>query len=257
MAKELSATAITEGLDTKIIGRKVIYLPTVTSTMDVAREEALKGTDEGMVVIAGEQTAGRGRLKHRWLTPAGNVALSVILRPAIKSLPYLIMVASLAVVISIKSVVGAGGQIKWPNDILIDGKKVCGILIENEVRGNKVAYSIVGIGINVSLKVKDYIEISETAVGLNSKPSLDLRTKLIRSLLQEFEQLYVKLPDGNNIYEAWRKNLVTLGKKVKATWGEQVITGTAEDVDEDGALMIRGEDGKLTKVVAGDVTLQE
>ncbi|MHB8104789.1 MAG: biotin--[acetyl-CoA-carboxylase] ligase [Dehalococcoidales bacterium] len=255
---ELSIAAIMKNLKTKIIGRKVIYLPSVTSTMDTARQEALEGAVEGMVVIAGEQTGGRGRLKRTWLAPVGNIALSIILYPDIKSLPYLIMVASLAVTKSIESVTGLKGQIKWPNDVLIDGKKVGGILIENEVKGNKVAYSIVGIGINVNLKVDAYNEIANTATSLKSKTNdSNLRIKLIRALLQEFDLLYVKLPDGKAIYEAWRDKLVTLGKQVRAQSGSQITVGIAETVDEDGALVIRGVDGTLTKVVAGDVTLRE
>lgn len=258
VAKDLSAIAITKGLKTKIIGRKVIYLPSVPSTMDAARQEALKGVGEGTVVVAGEQTEGRGRLKRSWLTPKGNIALSIILYPDIKSLPYLIMVASLAVVKSIESIIGLKGKIKWPNDILIDGKKVCGILIENELSGNRIVYSIVGIGINVALKVNAYADIANTATSLKNESSqADICISLVRSLLQEFEQLYVKLPDGKAIFEAWRDNLVTLGKQVKAQSGTQITEGIAESVDEDGALIIRGTDGRLAKVVAGDVTLRQ
>ena len=119
--------------------------------------------------------------------------MSIILYPDIASLPYLIMIASLAVVHSIEAVTGLKTQIKWPNDILIDGKKVCGILIENEVKGNKVIYSIIGIGINIDLNVADYAEISNTATSLKSKSGKDLRVKLIRSLLTEFERLYLML----------------------------------------------------------------
>jgi BirA family biotin operon repressor/biotin-[acetyl-CoA-carboxylase] ligase len=257
MIENLSAT-IRQGLKTSIIGREIIYLPSVTSTMDVAQGEALKGAAEGTVIIAGEQTGGRGRLKRKWLAPAGNISLSIVLYPDTASLPYLIMVASLAVVKSIEGVTGVKGQIKWPNDILIDGKKVCGILIENEIRGNKAAYSIVGIGINVNLKVSDYVEIADTAVSLKNEPGRDdLRVKLIKALLKEFDKLYVKLRDGKDIFEAWRDSLATLGKKVKVTWGKQVIEGIAEAVDEDGALVIREENGKLTRVLAGDVTLRE
>jgi BirA family biotin operon repressor/biotin-[acetyl-CoA-carboxylase] ligase len=134
---------------------------------------------------------------------------------------------------------------------------VCGILIENEVRGNKVAYSIIGIGINVDLKVADYAEISATATSLTGKSDKDdIRVKIVRSLLTEFERLYLKLPDGKSIYEAWRDRLVTLGKKVRAESGSRSIEGIAESVDESGALMISEADGRLTKVVAGDVTLR-
>jgi BirA family biotin operon repressor/biotin-[acetyl-CoA-carboxylase] ligase len=255
VAKGLSV-AIAKGLKTDCIGQKVIYLPSVTSTMDIARQEAKKGAAAGTVVIAGEQTGGRGRLKRSWLTPQGNIALSIILYPDIKNLPYLIMMASLAVCYSIESVTGVKAQIKWPNDILIDGKKVCGILIENEVRGNKVAYSIVGIGINVALKVNNYAEIASTATSLkNESGKGDLRVKIIRALLQEFDKLYVKLPDSKVIYEAWRDRLVTLGKQVKAVSGNQVIEGIAETVDEVGTLLIREAEGTLRRVVAGDVTL--
>jgi BirA family biotin operon repressor/biotin-[acetyl-CoA-carboxylase] ligase len=256
VAKGLSV-AIAKGLKTDCIGRRVIYLPSVSSTMDIARQEAKKGAAAGTVVIAGEQTGGRGRLKRSWLTPQGNIALSIILYPETKSLPYLIMMASLAVCYSIESVAGVKALIKWPNDILIDGKKVCGILIENEVRGNKVAYSIVGIGINVALKVNDYAEVADTATSLKSERGKDdLRIKLIRALLEELDSLYVKLSDGKVIYEAWRDRLATLGKPVKAQSGSQVIEGIAEAVDEDGALVIRQADGTVTKVVAGDVTLR-
>ena len=258
MGKELSVTKIMRGLKTNIIGRKVVYLPSVTSTMDTARSEALKGAQEGAVVFAGEQTGGRGRLERGWISPEGNIALSVILYPDIKNLPYLIMITSLAVVKSIEAVAGLKAGIKWPNDILIGGKKVGGILIENEVKGNKVAYSIVGIGINVALKVENYIEIADTATGLkNGIDKGEIRIKIIRTLLREFDRLYLKLPHGEAIYKAWRDRLVTLGKKVRARSGNQVIEGVAEEVDDDGALVIREGDGRQTKVVAGDVTLRE
>lgn len=252
MVEDVSAS-ITRDLKTSLIGRKIIYLPSVPSTMDFARQEAQKGAADGTVVIAREQTEGRGRLKRKWLAPKGNIALSIVLYPSIASLPYLIMITSLAVVKSIENITRVKGQIKWPNDVLINGKKVSGILIENEVRGNKAAYSIVGIGINVGLSVGKYQEIADTAASLNK--DID-RIKLIRGLLTEFDNLYSQLTDGKAIYEAWRDKLVTLGKKVKATWGKQTIEGVAEDVDKDGALLIRGADGKLTKVVAGDVTLR-
>lgn len=251
------ATTITRGLKTNLIGRRVIYLPSVTSTMDAARGEAKKGAAAGTVIIAGEQREGRGRLKRQWLSPAGNIALSIILYPGIKSLPYLIMIASLGAVKSIESVTGLKAQIKWPNDILINGKKVGGILIENEVRGNKVAYSILGVGINVALNVADHKEIAATATSLKDESGkVDLRIKIIRSLLTEFDRLYRQLPDGKEIYEAWRDRLATLGKKARAVSGSQITEGIAEAVDESGALVIREADGKHTRVVAGDVTLR-
>jgi BirA family biotin operon repressor/biotin-[acetyl-CoA-carboxylase] ligase len=226
--------------------------------MDAARLEARRGAKEGTVIIAGEQTGGRGRLKRTWLSPTGNITLSIILYPDIVYLPYLVMIASLAVVHSIETVAGLKTQIKWPNDILIGGKKVCGILIENEVRGNRAAYAIIGIGINVDLKVADFAEISTTATSLNKESDRVVsRTKIIRSLLTELERLYLTLPAGEPIYEAWRDRLATLGKRVKVKSGDRTLEGTAEAVDESGTLRLRHADGTLTRVIAGDVSLRD
>jgi len=226
--------------------------------MDAARQEARRGAKEGTVIIAGEQTGGRGRLKRTWLSPTGNIALSLVLYPDIASLPYLVMIASLAVVHSIEAVTGLKTQIKWPNDILIGEKKVCGILIENEVRGNRAAYAIIGIGINVNLKVADFAEISTTATSLNKESGRVVsQMKIIRSLLTELERLYLALPAGETIYETWRDRLATPGKRVKVKWGDHTLEGTAEAVDESGALMIRHADGSLTRIIAGDVSLRD
>jgi BirA family transcriptional regulator, biotin operon repressor / biotin---[acetyl-CoA-carboxylase] ligase len=255
--EDLPFDKLKEEINTRVIGRNIFYYSSLPSTMDTAREKARQGALEGTIIIADEQTAGRGRLKRQWLAPKGNIALSIILRPQNASLPYLIMIASLTASRSIESVSGYKTQIKWPNDILIDGKKICGILIENEFKGNHVHFCIIGIGINVTLKVSSHKEIAETAVSLAAKQINDLRLKLIKALLVEFDKLYLQLPDHDKIYKTWCKKLVTLGKKVKATSGKQIIEGTAEDVDESGALLIRDIHGDLVKVVAGDVTLRE
>jgi BirA family biotin operon repressor/biotin-[acetyl-CoA-carboxylase] ligase len=256
MTEELTPSAIASGLKTTVIGQNIRYFPSVSSTMDEARREIRQGAKEGTVIIAGEQTGGRGRLKRAWIAPHGNIALSIILYPNTTSLPYLIMMASLAAAQSIESAAGVKTQIKWPNDILIGGKKVCGILIENEVKGNKAA-SIIGIGINVDLNVTEHAEIADTATSLKSESKKeDLRVSIIRRLLTEFERLYRQLPAGKPIYEAWRDRLQTLGKKVRATSGNRTIEGIAESVDESGALWIRDEGGEVRKVVAGDVTLR-
>jgi len=255
---DLSSSSITRGLRTRFIGQKVICYPRLPSTMDTARLEARRGVAEGTVIIAGEQTEGRGRRRRKWLSPSGNIALSIVLYPDIKSLPYLVMIASLAVAHSIETVTDLQAQIKWPNDILIGGKKVCGILIENEVKGNRAAYALIGIGINIDLKAADITAISGPATSL--KDELDkrvLRTSIIRYFLTGFERLYLQLPAGETIYEAWRDKLVTLGKEVEINTGGDVLEGIAESVDETGALMLRRTDGTLIKCVAGDVTLRD
>jgi len=257
MTQALSAYSLTRGLKTAFIGQKVVYFPRLPSTMDAARQLARQGTGEGTIVLAGEQTAGKGRLKRAWLSPPGNVALSIVLYPDIAGLPYLVMIASLAAVHAIDKAAGLKAQIKWPNDILIDGKKIGGILIENEMKSNRVVFSIAGIGINVDLNIAAYPEIAVSAVSLKSRPGKDLRITIVRSLFTEFERLYIKLPDGEDVFRAWRDRLVTLGKQVKATSANEVVEGTADSVDETGALYICRADGQLTKVIMGDVTLRE
>lgn len=250
--------AIRSGLATRIIGQRVIYYPRLASTMDAARQEAQRGAAEGTVIIAGEQTEGRGRMKRAWLSPAGNIALSVILYPAVSSLPYLVMLASLAVVRCIESVTGLKPQIKWPNDILIGDKKVGGILIENELKGGRVAYAIIGIGLNTALKPSGIAGIGSAAGSLEEEYGGNVsRGDVARQMLVEIERLYLALPDGEPVYEAWRDRLVTLGKRVRAESGRGTIEGVAESVDRSGALVLRHDDGRLTRIVAGDVTLRD
>jgi BirA family biotin operon repressor/biotin-[acetyl-CoA-carboxylase] ligase len=254
--QDLSVASIKQGLKTRLIGQKIIYYQSLDSTMEIARREAQRGTQEGTVIIAGEQTRGRGRLKRTWFSPRGNIALSLILHPEAAALPFLIMIASLATARSIEGVTGLGTQIKWPNDILIRGKKVAGILIENEVKGGRSAYAVIGIGINVALRRDEVSEIAALATGLQEELGRKVsREDIIRSLLIEFERLYLKLPDAGPILKAWRERLVTLGKKVTARWGLEILEGIAESVDESGALVLRRADGTFTRVIAGDVSL--
>jgi len=254
----LSLASITSNLATHFIGQRVIYYPRLTSTMEVAKQEARLGAVEGTVVIADEQTAGRGRIKRAWLSPKGNIALSLVLYPSMVYLPSLIMLASLAVIHSIEAVTGLRSQVKWPNDVLVNGNKVCGILIESSIRGNIVDYAIIGIGINVNLKLSDFPEISPTATSLSDELGRDVsRLRVIQRLLVEVERLYLALQAGGSIYEEWRDSLVTLGRRVRVKSGKTVYDGVAESVARDGSLLLRHSDGDLTKVVAGDATLRD
>ncbi len=254
----LSAASITGNLETSFIGQRVLYYPRVTSTMDVARQEARQKAAEGTVVIAGEQAAGKGRMKRVWQSPRGNIALSIILYPGVADLPYLVMLASVAVARTIEAVAGLKTEIKWPNDVLINGKKVCGILVESDVRRDTVAYATIGIGINVNLSLTDFPEISSTATSLIDEAGRNIsRVEVIRRLLGEVERLYLALPDGKSIREEWRNRLVTLGRRVQGKSGEGVLEGVAESVGSDGNLLLRHPDGGSTRFVAGDVTLRD
>ncbi len=257
MANSLSAASITEDLGTRFIGQRVVYFPRLSSTMEVAKRQARRGAVDGTVIITEEQTAGRGRIKRTWLSPKGSIALSIILYPDVAYLPSLIMLASLAVVHSIEAVTGLKPGIKWPNDVVINGRKVCGILIESDMRGKMVDYAIIGIGINANLKLSDLPEISQTATSLADELGRDVsRLDMIQYLLVKAERLYLTLQAGGSIYEEWRDNLVTLGRQVQVNWGKTVCGGIAESVARDGSLLLRQSDGSLAKIVAGDVTLR-
>lgn len=256
--QDLSAESITDGLKTEFIGQRVLYYPSLSSTMEAARREAEQMAPEGTIIVAGEQTAGKGRLKRVWLTPGGNIAVSVILYPDIIFLSSIIMMASLAVTHSIETVTGLRAQIKWPNDVLINNRKVCGILIENDIRGNKLNYTVTGIGINVNLKLGDFPELSQTATSLvDELGKMVSRPELLRSLLVELEKLYTVLRKGGSLYEEWRDNLITLGRKVRLDTGVTIYEGIAESVNRDGSLMLRDLNGEIIRVVAGDVNLKE
>lgn len=256
MTESSLAADIKRKLNTELIGKKVIAYPSVSSTNDIAKRKAKKGAREGTVVVAEEQTAGRGRLRRAWLSPKGSVALSVILHPTPAQLPSLIMVASLAVVHCIEKVELAA-QIKWPNDVLINDKKVCGILVESDVRGKTVDYAIIGIGLNVNVNTADFPEISSTATSLSNELGRELsRREIIRCLLVELENLYLAMPEGDSVFREWRDRLVTLSKEVEVSSGRTSYKGIAESVASDGSLFLRQPNGKLIKIVAGDVSLR-
>jgi len=254
----LSVASITDNLETHFIGQRVIRYPKLTSTMEEAKREAQRGAAEGTVIVADEQTAGKGRLKRLWLSPRGNIALSVILYPDVAHLPSLIMIASLAVVHCIEAVTGLKSQIKWPNDVLIDNKKVGGILIEGDVKGKIVDYAIIGIGVNVNLRLSDFPEIQPIATSLSDELGEEVsRLDVIRQLLVEMEKLYLMLQTGGEIFEEWRDRLVTLSRRVTVKWGKNIYEGIAESVAPDGSLLLRQSDASLTKIAGGDVTLRD
>ena len=258
MENELSPDILRRELRTKLIGQDILHYPTTPSTMDAAKQAIREGAAEGTVVIAGHQTAGRGRLGREWLSPPdSNILLSIVLYPMTEQLPRLTIAACLAVAQSIEKVTGLETTIKWPNDVLIAGKKVSGILIESDAHGDRVNYAIVGIALNVNLDPATIPEISETATSLKQILGRKVsRREMLIALLGEFETLYNALRCGEPIDREWRLRLETLGKKVAVRCGDEVQEGVAEGVDEDGNLLLRHSDGSLVIIAAGDVTLK-
>lgn len=257
MEDDLSEESITRGLETRFVGKRIIYYSKIASTMDVARRKALQGAPEGMVIIAGEQTAGKGRIERVWLSPKGCISLSVILYPKMAYLSSLIMVASLAVVHTIADVTGLRSKIKWPNDVLINGKKVSGILIESGVRGNNIDYAVIGVGINVNLEAACLGNVASPATSLSDELGRNVsHLQLARKLLVEIEQSYLLAQDSKVVYQEWRDSLETLGRKVRASSGDRIYEGIAESIAEDGSLLLRCPNDRLIRILAGDVTLQ-
>ena len=248
--------SIQSRLNTRFVGRKLHYYPQLPTTMETARELADKGTAEGTVVIAGTQTAGKGRIGRSWLSPEGSLAMSIILKPPLKNLPQLVMIASLAVVRAIKQVAGLEAHIKWPNDVMIKGKKVCGILIENEVRGGSINFAIIGIGVNVNFNTLDFPEITDIATSLSHEAGTEIsHIVLAGTLLEELERLYLEAQAGAPVHKEWQENMETLGKQIKVNIGKTVEKGKAETVAENGNLLLRRADGSLAEIVVGDVSV--
>jgi BirA family transcriptional regulator, biotin operon repressor / biotin---[acetyl-CoA-carboxylase] ligase len=253
----LSPDLILQGLKTRFIGQKVIYYARIASTMDAARQEARWGAPAGTVIVAEEQTEARGRLRRSWISPPGSLSVSVILRPNIEYLPKMIMLASLAVVRCIQDVAGLKASIKWPNDVRLYQKKVCGILIENDIRFNHLLSSIIGIGINVNMDMDAFPEISGIATSLADETGKIIsRLDVAQQLFVEMERLYLILPQGDRLFQEWRDNLEMLGEQVQVNCGNDVIVGIADSVTPDGALVLHMDDDTFQTVLAGDVSLK-
>ena len=235
-------------------GHTLFTYDSIGSTMDRARELARKGAPEGTLVIAAEQTEGRGRLDRAWISPAGSLYLSLLLYPSPEKLPYLTMLAGLAVAESIDETTNIHSNLKWPNDVLIKAKKIAGILVESGVARGK-QFAVIGIGINVNIDVDTCPEIAGIATSLSKETGHPVGPlKLLTSVVREIETFYSDF-DRLGLLNLWKSRLVTLGRKVKATSGTTVIEGTATGVKDDGGLIILQSDGTECAVIAGDVTL--
>jgi BirA family biotin operon repressor/biotin-[acetyl-CoA-carboxylase] ligase len=259
MCDTLTRDRIEEALSTVRIGHPAYFWETIGSTMDEARRLAQAGAPDGALVLADEQTAGRGRLERTWWAPAGtSLLMTLVLRPNLlpRQAQRLTVLCSLAVCDAIVRVCGIEARVKWPNDVLIDGKKVCGVLTELGLFGDRLEYALVGMGINVNLDLADAPPLMVPATSLLLEGGVpSSRLDLLVALLSGIERRYEALQAGVSFHEEWSARLVTIGQNVRARSGEEQWHGLATGVDEDGALLIRLEDGAVQRVLAGDVTL--
>lgn len=254
----LSADVIANALQQQSIGRHITYQRVMPSTMDVAQAAIKSDAPHGSVVICEQQEHGQGRLSRQWFSPLGGVYLSIILYPPQSLLPRLTVWASLATADAIREVCRLDVHFKWPNDVLLNGKKVSGIIARSGQDAHGRLWVVVGIGINANLGLTEQpVEIASISAYLSEAKGCEVsRNHLIISLLKHCEQRYEALTRGEMFLDEWRLKLVTLGKSVVVKSGADVYEGLAEAVDNDGALLLRKPEGTLVRIPAGDVTLR-
>jgi BirA family biotin operon repressor/biotin-[acetyl-CoA-carboxylase] ligase len=251
---------VADRVETRVIGRCIHWHETLPSTNDRAIDLAESRAPEGTVVVAEEQTAGRGRLGRPWVSPRGGVWLSVILRPdlPLPRVPLIGLAASVAAARSILTTTGLAARVKWPNDVLVGGRKVVGVLLEAGAEGEWV---VVGIGVNANVShaalPKGAGYPATSLQELLGRP-MD-RVALLQALLGELERGYdgLRLGDTPSVLRRWREMSDTLGRNVRVETAAGAIEGVAADIDGEGALLIERRGGAIQRVVAGEVTLRE
>jgi BirA family transcriptional regulator, biotin operon repressor / biotin---[acetyl-CoA-carboxylase] ligase len=251
-------------LSGKTIGEPLYFFPSVESTNHVAFNLAGAGAPEGTVIVADHQTRGRGRMQRAWLSPpATNLYISLILRPASTppSSSFLTIMTGVAAAQLLTGYCPQQVQLKWPNDVLINNKKVCGILTEMKTTGKKVDYVIIGIGINLNMKKKDFpfpLASMGTSLQIETGTLVD-RVEFTAKLLEILGVLYNLLNrEGMQpLRELWLSYSQLVGKCVEITFAEEVYRGTVMGMDNSGALLVKGEKGRQHRVIAGDIKVIE
>jgi BirA family transcriptional regulator, biotin operon repressor / biotin---[acetyl-CoA-carboxylase] ligase len=245
-------------LTSRWLGRHICFYQDLDSTNRVAQELARQGAAEGTAVLAERQLSGRGRQGRVWYSPAGvGLYSSVILRAALP--PNQIQLLTLAVVVAraISAQTLLSPRIKWPNDILIGGKRVAGILTEAEAAAERIAHVVVGVGINANHTAAELgqpLEALATSLRLEVGRLVE-RSTLAAQLFAELESWYERLKgsDSSSILDEWRQHAATLGRRVRVFLGQTTVEGTALDLTNEGALLVERQDGSRTVVHAGDV----
>jgi len=257
MVENLTHKSYSLNLKTKIIGKKIIHFNKIPSTNLYAKKLIDENIDNGTIVIADVQTKGRGRKNRSWISPHGGLWFSVILYPDIspKRGMVITMAASISVTQAIRDIAGLKTEIKWPNDVLLKNKKVCGILTEFNAELNKIKYAIVGIGINVNNKIDG--ELEDIAISLKQEIGSEVsREKLFGLILENFDNNYYKLKnnDFEHIKKIWLTYSNIIGKKVRIIEEKNMIEGIVKDIYDDGSLIIKTNSG-INNVLNGDMAI--
>lgn len=262
MRREMNVTELQDGLRTKRFGKSILFVRAVRSTNDWAKQLAEFGAPEGTVAIADSQISGRGRLGRRWFSPVGGLWFSIILRPELRAgeVSRLVFVASLAVADALRETYKLCVETKWPNDVLVNGRKVCGILAEAKSEGEKVSFVVVGIGVNAGFRVRDKLPRGLWGIATSLEDEVDSRIEpelLFRTVLERFESFYqMLLEDGFVVLlDMWKRYAGFLGRMVEVNDGSEKVLGRAIDVGTDGSLSVRLQSGPTQRFFVGEVSL--
>jgi BirA family transcriptional regulator, biotin operon repressor / biotin---[acetyl-CoA-carboxylase] ligase len=249
---------VEHGLNTKFIGRKIYYLQRCSSTMDIAMQLASDNPSEGTIILAESQTKGRGRLGRHWVSPRyKGIYFSLMLKPKIppSQAAVLTLLAAVSICEAVKAATGITCSIKWPNDILVNNKKLGGILTELEAELDRVNFVIIGIGINVNNEPGELLRGAVSLKSLsNSQKKVD-RLELLREILRKIESNYFLFQEKKAaaILEKWKSYSLTLGQRVKISSSRAQVQGRAVAIDIDGGLLVEKDSGGLQKFMSGDV----
>jgi BirA family transcriptional regulator, biotin operon repressor / biotin---[acetyl-CoA-carboxylase] ligase len=259
---KLSSDIVQRNLTTKKIGQNIRFYESIPSTQTIAYQLTQEGAPEGTVVIAEEQTQGRGRLARSWHSPSGKgIWMSIILRPEIppQHAPQLTLLAAVAIVRAIERELSVSCEIKWPNDILINGKKVVGILTELHAEADRIISVNVGIGINVNTEQLDFpdeLKDIATSLAIEKNEKID-RASLARAIFTSLEKIYDEyLEHGFTFIKLlWEGYSVSIGKEIVARTLNGKITGFAKGITDEGVLMIEQKDGTTKYIHSADIEL--
>ena len=249
-------------LTTKILGNEIYYFSSLDSTNDEGKKRAIAGCAEGTLIITETQQGGRGRLSRGWFSPAAKgIWFSVVLRPPFppQEAPKCTLMAAVALNRAIRDVTGIPCGIKWPNDILCNGRKLVGILTEMSAEMDAINHIVIGMGINVNIDVTEIPpELQDIATSISIEAGTEFsRLDLFIKILERLEEIYLRVRAEGlaTILDDWRQDSITLGHRVNVLAPDKSFTGKAVDIDEDGALLVETEHG-IERVVAGDVSIR-
>lgn len=246
------------GLHTKYVGKKIYYFDKLDTTMKEAFRLGMEGEKEGTIVIAEQQSHGKGRLGRIWESPKGKgIYMSLLLCPQLPltEVPLMTLMSAVAICDAVRTLYDVVAEIKWPNDLLINGKKISGILTELNAESDRVKFLVIGVGINVNT-TKSHLPEKATSLKLEIGKKID-RIKLLQIILEKFEFWYEQcLADGfDGVLQQWKTWSCTLGREIVVSDGHRQTKGKAMDLDSYGRLIIKQEDGNRVAVMTGDVTL--